>query len=248
MEENVKYTVEILDDQFLVLKPSSLLTDAEYDRVKPLIEKMGGHWREKVKGFIFYTDASHMKNHTQRKEELQFFPTPKKVVDRMLELSGIVDVPIGSKPRVLEPSAGTGNIIDAIRYKHPSLYIVEPDEENVNTLVNKGYWMVEQTTFEYFHRKQHKKLKNYMDYVLMNPPFSESRDVLHTMLAYDFLKPGGTLVAILSENALYYENEHSKKFREWLKDKDAYIEEVPFGAFKESGTTVDTVMIKIVKK
>ncbi len=147
---------------------------------------------------------------------------------------------------MLEPSAGHGDLLDAIpSYIHQSEWVVEPDSINAEVLRSKGH-LVEETTFEDF-AKYNKKLKNTMDFVIMNPPFSGSRDVLHTMLAYEFLHKGGTLVSLVSENSLYYENEHSDKFRRWLKDVNAYIEETPYGSFKDSGTTVDTVIIKIKK-
>lgn len=242
----MKYTLEIIEG-LLVVKPDGKMSDTDYDKLKPVIEQAGGHWREKVKGFVFSTDNSHMKEHSERKEKLQFFPTPKKVAKRLVELSGISELTVYDNPWVLEPSAGHGDLLDAIpSYIHQSEYVVEPDSENVRVLNDKGH-LVEQTTFEDFY-KSHKKVIGTIDFVFMNPPFSCSRDVLHTMMAYEFLKKGGVLTSIISENALYYENENSEKFREWLKDKDAYIENIPYGSFKESGTVVDTVIIKIVKK
>ena len=243
----MKYTLELLDNTFLLVKPEGLLSDAEYDEIKPVLETMGGHWREKVKGFVFSVDSSHRESYTERQEELQFFPTPKKIAKRLVELSGIGELSCMDTPRVLEPSAGHGDLLDAIpSYIHQSEWVVEPDGLNAEVLRSKGH-IVEEMTFEDFCNKN-KNLQNTMDYVLMNPPFSKSRDVLHTMMAYKFLKKGGTLVSIISENALYYENDNSTKFRNWLKDKDVYTENIPYGSFKESGTTVDTVMLKIIKK
>ena len=234
-------------DKMLVLSPVRELSDEEYDRIKPIVEEMGGHWREKLKGFVIPSDKSHREVYTQRNEDIQFFPTPNTLAKRMVELSGIQNWSSSDYPRVLEPSAGTGNLLDALpKCVNPSMYIVEPDAENAETLIRKGYWMVNKLTFEEFS-KRCKKLRKTMDFVIMNPPFSKSRDVIHTMMAYEFLKEGGTLVAIVSENAMYYENEHSESFRKWLKDVDAYIEEIPYGSFRESGTTVDTVIIKVTK-
>lgn len=243
----MNYTIDIVDSEFLVVKPVEEMTDAEYDKIKPVIEKAGGHWREKYKGFVFKTDTSHKEAYTEDKEKNQFFPTPYSVVKRMIILSGMKNMSKCLSPKVLEPSAGRGAILDAIKKQcNAKIYAVEPNEENLYTLQKKGYYMAEQRTFEEW-AKQNENQKNSFNYVLMNPPFSQSRDVLHTMLAYEFLKDGGTLVAVVSENSLYYENEHSKKFRDWLYEVDAHIEDVPYGSFKESGTTIDTVLIKITK-
>lgn len=244
----MNYTIDIVDSKYLVVKPVEEMTDAEYDEIKPVIEKAGGHWREKYKGFVFKTDTSHNEDYTEDKEKNQFFPTPYTVVKRMIILSGLKELSYCLSPKVLEPSAGRGAILDAVRKQcKAKLFAVEPNEDNLYELQKKGYYMAEQKTFEEW-AEQNENQKNTFNYVLMNPPFSGSRDVLHTMLAYEFVKDGGVLVAVVSENSLYYDNKHSKRFRDWLKEVNAYIEDVPYGSFKESGTTVDTVIIKIVKE
>lgn len=243
----MSYNIEFLEDNFLVIRPVNKLTDAEYDILKPQVEKAGGHWREKVNGFVFKLDNSHNESYSEDKEKNQFFPTPYSVVKRMIKLSGLKDCSYDFMPKVLEPSAGDGAILDAIKREcNPSIYAIEPDDNNISALQRKGYWMVEQTTFEEWE-KSHRKDKESFNYVIMNPPFSGSRDVIHTMMALEFVKTGGVLVAVVSENSLYYKNEHSEKFREWLKDNNAYIEDIPYGSFRESGTLVDTVIIKITK-
>lgn len=47
------YTLEFNEDNLLILKPVNKLSDEQYDRLKPVIENMGGHWREKIKGVYF---------------------------------------------------------------------------------------------------------------------------------------------------------------------------------------------------
>lgn len=238
---------ENIDDaELLVLKPVEKLSNSEYDELKPYIENMGGHWRERVQGFVFSMKHLKREGYSAWQEQNQFFPTPKAVAERVVELSGIKDLATIDVPRILEPSAGHGALLDAIpNYIFPDEFVVEPNAENAEVLRSKGH-MIEETTFEDFC-ELHKDIKGTIDYVIMNPPFSGSRDVLHTMMAYEFLRDGGTLVAIVSENALYYNNDSSVKFREWLKKHNAYTESVPYGSFKDSGTTVDTVIIKIIK-
>ena len=62
-------------------------------------------------------------------------------------------------------------------------------------------------------------------------------------MAYDLLKPGGTLVSVFPENRLYYKDNESVKFQKWLKENKAYVEDVPYGSFQEVGTMVDTVLV-----
>lgn len=242
---NFDVTYECIDNAILlVFRPSEQLTDYEYDKLKPYMESMGGHWRERLKGFVFSLNSLERNEYSRWKEDIQYFPTPKSVAKRVIELAELDNCKY--KPYILEPSAGTGNLLDAIPNNiEYDLHAIEPECINANTLKEKGY-KVELCSFEEFYNK-YKGTERAITHVIMNPPFSLGRDIHHTRLAYELLKEGGTLVSIVSENSLYYDNEDSMKFNKWLKQCNAHIEPIPNGAFKESGTTVDTVIIKIIK-
>ena len=248
MQINISH--EFIDNtEFLVFKPNKDITDSEYDEIKPYMEKMGGHWRERVKAFVFSLDSLKRNEYSQWKEDTQFFPTPKNIAKRAVKLSGVRDYSYKSKTCILEPSAGQGGLLDIIHnYVDDNIdeYIVEPIESNADILAHKGY-SVERKTFEDFY-DEHKDDEKHITHVIMNPPFSHSRDIKHTMMAFELLKSGGTLISIISENALYYDNEYSNIFKDWCKKNNAYIESIPYGSFKDSGTTVDTVIIKVVKE
>ena len=227
-----------------------VVSDAEYDILKPIIEHLGGHWREKVKLFIFNTDISqkldyYLKNgviQTERykyQESTQFYPTPKKVAERVVELCNIK-----SNDVVLEPSAGQGGLVDCIKVSC-KLCLVEPLSENCAILKGKGYSVI-QDTFEKVYLDCVKKGVQF-DKIIMNPPFSGQRDVKHFMMAYGLLKPNGTIVSVISENALYYDTSISRNFVKFLHNKGAYIENVPSMAFENSGTTIETVIVKLKK-
>lgn len=226
------------------------MTDEEYDKLKPTIEHLGGHWREKYKCFVFGTDIRTKLEECKKngitisekylwQEKTQFFPTPKSVAERVVELAEIEDGYF-----VLEPSAGQGGLVDCIETNNPILCI-EPLEENVKVLTQKGY-VTAPMTFEQYYAAERKPADAY-DRIIMNPPFSEQRDIKHLMMAYDMLEIGGILVAIISENALYYQTELSKNFNKFLVENNAMIEAVPPRAFAESGTTIETIIVKIVK-
>ena len=224
------------------------VSDEEYDKLKPIIEHLGGHWREKFKCFVFGEDVRDKIDYYLEhgvevsecykwQEETQFYPTPTSVAKHVVELSEIEE---GNS--VLEPSAGWGNLLDPINVKCDILAI-EPLMENSDVLRKKGYNHCV-TTFEEFAEHNTQKF----DRVVMNPSFSEQRDVKHVLMAYRLLKEGGILVAIVSENALYYKTETSSNFRDFLKKHNAIIEPVAPQSFKESGTTIDVVIVKIVKE
>lgn len=238
------YKKEYPNGQYLYHLEVDKMSDAEYDRLKPFIEILGGHWRERYKCFVFRNDVSHLLTEENLnnlsipekyrwQEETQFFPTPNAVAKRAVELAEVVD-----SNTVLEPSAGQGAITDVI----PTTCIIECVElleENANVLIQKGY-NTHICSFEDYWNPDKK-----FDRIIMNPPFSGQRDIKHVLMAYEMLKSDGILVAIISENALYYETELTKQFKKFLMKHNAYIEAVPSYAFEDSGTTIETIIIKI---
>lgn len=241
------------DGQILYHLHLDTMTDEEYDKLKPTIEHLGGHWREKYKCFVFGSDIRGKLEDCKKngleiseqylwKEKTQFFPTPRAVAERVVELAEIED-----KQFVLEPSAGQGGLVDCIKTDNPILCI-EPLEENIQILAQKGYVTGRMTFEEYYAAfDAHRLGTRFYDRVIMNPPFSGQRDIKHLLMAYDLLDKGGILVAIISENALYYQTETSKNFVKFLAEHNAMIEAVPPRAFTESGTTIETVIVKIIK-
>lgn len=66
-------------------------------------------------------------------EETQFYPTPAFVAERVAELA---DIP--SDCTILEPSAGTGSLLDAVHVPC-NFTVIEPLTENAAILKKKGY-------------------------------------------------------------------------------------------------------------
>ena len=165
-----------------------------------------------------------------------YFPTPKPVVDKMLELAELK-----TGERVLEPSAGKGNIADRIIEKvgNDTVSTIEIDPKLSEILDLKGYNnrrddFLNITDEEY-------------DKIIQNPPFEKLQDVDHVRHAYDLLAPGGKLVSVMSESPFFQQQKKAREFREWLAEKDGYIEKLPAGSFKNSerSTGVNTRLIVI---
>lgn len=243
----MEYKIE--DREFGKCLKLGVLTDKEYDALKPIIEHMGGHWRERYSCFVFKKDADiegkiehylkydvTISERYKYQEETQFYPTPLVLAQRVVQLANIK-----KGQSVLEPSAGTGNLLDCINVPC-QIFAIEPLMENSDILRYKGYNHTV-STFEGCYENL-----PMFNRVVMNPPFSGQRDIKHVMMAYKKLKRHGVLVAIISENALYYKTDVSEKFRKFLKRHNAYKEVVQSNSFEESGTSIETVIIKLVKK
>jgi len=78
------------------------------------------------------------------------------------------------------------------------------------------------------------------DRIIMNPPFSKGRDIQHVMHAYELLRPGGRLVAIMGEGAFFQSNNAADNFRTWLDDLGATSEKLPEGSFMDPALPVNT--------
>lgn len=78
------------------------------------------------------------------------------------------------------------------------------------------------------------------DRIVMNPPFSDGRDIQHVMHAYSLLRPGGRIVAIMGEGAFFQSNKRAEAFREWLDERGATNEKLPDGSFMDPSLPVNT--------
>lgn len=164
-----------------------------------------------------------------------YYPTPDPVIDLMLSF-----VDITSFQRVLEPSAGKGNIADRAR-----LLCAQVECFEVSPLLR-----------EILESKNHKVLGGdfleatpdpVYDFVLMNPPFEKLQDIDHIMHAYKFLQPGGELVAICSPAVFFHQSTKAQMGREWLEMRGAHSVDLMPGSFKSSGTNVNAKLIYIRK-
>jgi precorrin-6B methylase 2 len=179
----------------------------------------------------------------QKIEALQFaripgyFPTPRAVVARMLELAEIEPGAL-----VLEPSAGHGAILDEIKAAHPGARLVAYERHHslAEIIAAKGY-TVDRCDFT------EQAPESVYDRVMMNPPFENGQDMQHVRHAFTFLKPGGRLVAVMSLGPFFRQDKAASGFRDWFDDMGGEREDLPAGSFKESGTGVGAVLVTICK-
>lgn len=156
-----------------------------------------------------------------------FFPTPKRVIQDMISRA---DIQPGMK--VLEPSAGKGDIADALKEAGAEVDTIEPVYSLSDILKEKGHNVLDTQDF-LEHKEQY-------DRIVMNPPFGRGADMKHVRHAYDLLKPGGKLVAIMGEGGFFRSDNQSKEFREWLDSVNSDVEKLPEGSFRGVDSFVQT--------
>lgn len=83
----------------------------------------------------------------------------------------------------------------------------------------------------------------------MNPPFSKSQDVRHVLHAWEFVRPGGRLVAIVSPGFTFRKGRIYDDFRAMLAEAAWKIHtDLPPGTFADQGVKVRTVLLTLAKK
>lgn len=174
-----------------------------------------------------------------------FYPTPPKLITKML---GGIDFTLVSS--VLEPSAGKGDLADAVKQRiasvqrwsqrdtPPDIDTIEANPDLQHVLKGKGYRVIFDNflTFSTF--------KNY-DLIVMNPPFADGDK--HLAKALELQARGGGIVCLLNAETL--RNPRTYGRQELAKALDRYGAEIVYlsGEFEqaERKTDVEVALVKV---
>jgi hypothetical protein len=143
---------------------------------------------------------------------------------------------------ILEPSAGSGDLVEGILNKYPTANIdcVELNFEKREILKLKGFNVVGEDFLS------HKPTKLY-DYIIACPTYKNNVDVEHITLMYEHLKVGGTIVSLTSPFWTVRNDLHQTLFRRWLEDKKYSMVMLKDFSFVENYKTQPSMIIKIEK-
>jgi len=243
-----KHILDIIEqgnvDGNLYFLPNYQLDRKTYLAVNKVLESLEGKWNRKLRVHIFESNISDAIDDVlltgeiiNKKNEFQFFETPRNIVEQLIELA---EVQPGH--RCLEPSAGKGNIAESLREiaGNDMVTCVELNSENVKILIEKGFAVHENDFLQY-------DAKHGYDRIVMNPPFTRQQDISHVQKALSCLNENGILVSIMSLGVTFRQNKKTLLFWNEVKEYEFEIVELPQGAFKISGTMVNTVILKIGK-
>lgn len=169
-----------------------------------------------------------------------FFPTPDKVVAALYDKLPLRFAQGEPVARVLEPSAGTGQLAREAATRGALVDCVEVQPHLVDGLRQSNlYNKVFMSDFL--------KLKFGQEYdaVIMNPPFDRERDIDHVTHALKCLKPGGVLLAIMSAGTEFRTTKKSVAFQALMTRMNGRFFDLPAGSFSDQGTNVNTVILRV---
>lgn len=176
-------------------------------------------------------------------KDLQFYWTPRHAAEAVCEAAGVRRFDGYGKapepPYVLEPSCGEGHLLDVLRERGARVHGVEVDFGRAGKCKAKGHPV---------------QVANFLDLppnpvfdaVVMNPPFYGQHYAKHVRHALGFLKPGGTLAAILPASA-WYDHDALEEFKGAPRWQGSPWRDLPVASFRESGTNVPTGILTIIK-
>jgi len=231
------------------IKINSRLDQKLYVSTNKIIETIGGKWNRKRKCHTFNYDPrtiidniiktatldtsnlcidvikSAMINGTQAKAIPDLFPTPSKIVQQLI---GLANLAIGQ--RILEPSAGAGNIVSAIidRSLQSEIVVVEINAA-LATELKQRYPNVIVYNADFLTLND----IGLYDRIIMNPPFSQAADIKHILHARSKLVPSGKIVTICSAGA--------RQIKQIKSIAEQWID-IPAKSFKKEGTNIKTVI------
>ncbi len=241
-------TVTLAPEVIAVLQQSTITTDRVmlpnrldrklYERVDKALTLAGGKWNRSARAHLFNRDpreilasALESGSMTDTKKLFQVFETPRPVAERMIFLAGY------DCEQILEPSAGSGGVVRAIKsHSKARVDCVEIRPEACADLRRLGCQVIEDDFLNVTPRCIY-------DAVIGNPPFTKGQDARHALHAWEFVRPGGKLVMIVSPAFQFRETAVYSDMKAMHDEYGFHEEELPEGTFKAEGTNVRTFLI-----
>jgi protein-L-isoaspartate O-methyltransferase len=185
-----------------------------------------------TQGELFEAMADTLKAGVQVVSAPQLFPTPPELAEQVAQLAEI-------RPghSVLEPSAGTGRLIEAVAAvcRDIALTTVEINQALHDRLSVR--WMAGANHVRADFLECNGELGQF-DRIVMNPPFQNAEDIKQILHALGKLKAGGRLVAVCA-NGPRQQATLQPLATAWI--------DLPTGSFREEGTNVNAAIVVIEK-
>ena len=218
-------------------------TEAAIARRKQYLTARSGYmaeasvkWRGRAQAFL--AESQRRAEESVRKAEIPgYFPTPPEAAKEAVKAA---QIRAGSV--TLDPSAGHGALANALRQAGAE----EVDTIEINAmlrrlLMQQGFPVVAEDAFDIEFRPG-----SFYDRIVMNPPFEEAAWIDHIRHVWQWLKPGGRLVAIVPQGVVYRSDKKHAVFREWFEGLHGRMVDIEAQGFGRAAS-IKTQMLIIDK-
>lgn len=225
--------------------PPGQLPRKLYDRVNKVLGAAGGKWdrklgvhrfeidpRETLQPYLEGTEIVH------RQQTLQDFPTPRWITEQIVEL--LRSYELRKDALVLEPSAGRGELA-SVFYEQTKIrpFCVEIDKTYAFALVERGYQVAVGDFMSV-------PLAPVFDAAVMNPPYRNGQDATHVVRAFELLRPGGVLVAVVPPMARKKTTGAYDRFNYYHRQYSALVDPIPIpaGSFADTEVAAEIIVLR----
>jgi len=236
-------TVEKKGGAFIVPPLEYKLKRSDYRHFNDIMETYKGKWKTNV-GHVFPFDPIDFiqdvinSGEKPKRNPNEFFPTPEKVIDVMM-----FGTPTCCVKRILEPSAGTGAIVERTLAYFPKAKVVAIENDKLNVAILRSKFKdndrvdVVECRFEDYDEDEK------FDLVLMNPPFKYALEHLEKAMRHtnDNWGVPDKVISVLP-NTFIIKFDKKKRTFETKHMITMTFYYMPPGTFKESGTNVDVII------
>lgn len=223
-----------------------------YQEVNKALVAIGGKWDRAAQAHLFTTDPSDGLAHAvatgvvapPEHKLSSFWVTPDELADRLA-------APFANRfpgGRVLEPSAGDGAIVRALRRANEHLHITALEPHIGRAQAIQGADEVRIEKFEDWASDGH---DDTLEGIVMNPPFTLPGEPLayidHLDIALDHLAEtgGGDLIAIVPAGFEFRDDARVRAMRHRVEDMGGGVTALPPQVFATSGTGVSTLLVEV---
>ena len=163
----------------------------------------------------------------------EFYPTPIEVIEQMVGFKNLKD------KIVLEPSAGSGNIVDYVQSKGAKCIACEINPKLRSIVASKC------TVIGDDFLKITPEQVSHIDMIVMNPPFSKAKD--HILHAWDIAPDGCEVIALMNADNQRTNSWAYGRLKTVIKDYGNITELGSVFSSSERKTDVRTAKVELYK-
>ena len=162
-----------------------------------------------------------------------FYPTPVEVIEQMMMGESVLG------KTVLEPSAGTGNIVTWLQENGAANVIACESDERLRKILDGKCDIISDDFLTVSSEDV-----SHVDYIVMNPPFSSgARHILH---AFEIAPPGCTVIALCNSDNLD-RGWHYEKNKALIETIELFGQSEYLGNVFENAERKTSVHVQLVK-